>query len=91
MEKMKEKGLTEKQREKIRMNLRAFMNVFGGDVRIVQDSYRKGAFFVYYPADAKEYIQYCKSIDYLDGWLYGCVQAKVRGEFHTKKDEYEEE
>lgn len=74
------KGMTKKQKETIEDNLRAFRANFG-DVRIEKDMYRRGAFMVFYPADADDYIQYCPSIDYLDGWLYGCVQGFVRAEF----------
>lgn len=73
--------LTEKQKETIADNLRAFEHNFG-ECRIEQ--YCKGeGFYVYYPADMPEgdYIQYCYNIGYLDGWLYGVVQGCVRGEF----------
>lgn len=68
-----------KQKEIIKDNLRAFTNNFG-DVRIEKESYGKG-FYVFYPADADSYIQYCYDINYLNGWLYGIVQGAVRGEF----------
>lgn len=73
--------LTEKQKETIADNLRAFEHNFG-ECRIEQ--YMRGeGFYVFYPADRPEgdYIQYCYNIGYLDGWLYGCVQGAVRGEF----------
>lgn len=73
-------GLTEKQKEKICKNLHAFTHWFG-EPRIERDPYRKVAFMVYLPADSETWIQYCESIDYLNGWLYGCVQAHVREEF----------
>lgn len=74
------KGLTEKQKEAISLNYHAFSFWFG-EPRIEKDEFRKGAFMVFYPADSDKYIQYCKSIEYLDGWLYGVVQGVVREEF----------
>lgn len=72
--------LTERQREIIAQNLRAFKVNFG-EVKIERLPYGAG-FNVYYPADKKgtDYIQHCKSIDYLNGWLYGCVQGVLRKE-----------
>lgn len=72
--------LTDKQKEIVCRNLTAFQNNFG-DVRIEKSLYAKGAFFVFYPADAETWIQYCESIDYLNGWLYGVVQGFRRQEF----------
>lgn len=71
--------MTAKQKELIKDNLRAFNTNFG-EVRIEKEDYGKG-FYVYYPADADSYIQFCYDIDYLNGWLYGVVQGCVRGEF----------
>lgn len=71
--------MTAKQKELIKDNLRAFTTNFG-EVMIEKEDYGKG-FYVYYPADADSYIQYCYDIDYLNGWLYGVVQGCVRGEF----------
>lgn len=76
-------NLTPKQKETIKDNLRAFINNFG-EPRIERNPYDKG-FFVYYPANATDYIQYCYNIDYLDGWLYGVVQGVVRGEFKERR------
>ena len=70
--------MTERQREKIADNLRAFTYNFG-EVRI--EKITGSGYYVYYPADSDSYIQYCYSLDYLDGWLYGVVQGCVRGEF----------
>ena len=76
-------NLTPKQKETIKDNLRAFINNFG-EPRIERDDLRKG-FYVFYPADSDRWIQYCYSIDYLDGWLYGVVQGVVRGEFKERR------
>lgn len=71
--------MTKREKEIIKDNLRAFVYNFG-DVRIEKNDYDKG-FYVFYPADSDSYIQYCYNVSYLDGWLYGCVQGAVRGEF----------
>ena len=76
-------NLTPKQKETIKDNLRAFVNNFG-EPRIERDDLGKG-FYVFYPADSDSWIQYCYSIDYLDGWLYGVVQGVVRGEFKERR------
>lgn len=65
--------MTKNQREIIKDNLRAFEANFG-KVRIEKEPYNSG-FYVYSPADRESYVQYCYSIDYLNGWLYGCVQG----------------
>jgi hypothetical protein len=64
--------ITEREKNKIRLNYEAFVSNFGKP-RIEKGS--NGVYFVYYPEWAEEYIQYCWSIDYLAGWLYGCVQG----------------
>ena len=65
--------MTNKQREIIKDNLRAFIANFG-DVKIEKEDYGEG-FYVFSPADSKSHVQYCYNIHYLNGWLYGCVQA----------------
>ena len=70
---------TKRQEDIICKNLNAFVANFG-DVRIEKADYGPG-FYVYYPADAETYIQFCENINYLDGWLYGVVQGFMRGEF----------
>ena len=72
--------MTGREMEIIADNLKAFVHNFG-DVRI--DKEGTTGYYVYYPADKLQgdYIQYCYNISYLDGWLYGCVQGAVRGEF----------
>ena len=76
--------MTNKQEQIIKDNLRAFRYNFG-DVRIAREDYGKG-FYVYYPADSDSWIQYCYNIAYLDGWLYGVVQGRLRGEFQKLQD-----
>ena len=71
--------MTKREFEVVRDNLNAFVHNFG-DVRIEKDDYGKG-YYVFYPADADTWIQYCYNIGFLDGWLYGVVQGAVRGEF----------
>ena len=65
--------MTNRQKDIIRNNLHAFVANFG-DVRI-EDADYGGGFYVYYPPSNESYIQYCENIHYLDGWLYGAVQA----------------
>ena len=72
--------MTQNQKNIISTNLQAFTHNFG-DVRIEHTS--GSGFYVYYPATADSYIQYCENIHYLDGWLYGCVQGFLRREFKT--------
>lgn len=76
--------MTKGQREIIADNLRAFQANFG-DVRI-EDADYGGGFYVFYPPDEDSWIQYCYNIDYLNGWLYGVVQGRVRGEFKGKRE-----
>lgn len=69
--------------------IHAFIVNFG-DLRI--ENYTKGGgYYVYYPADKPEgeYIQFCHNLDYLEGWLYGCVQGVrcVRPQMPTFEDE----
>ena len=65
--------MTKRQKEVIADNLRAFEHNFG-KLRIEKEDYGTG-FYVFSPADSASYVQYCYNIDYLNGWLYGCVQA----------------
>lgn len=65
--------MTNKQREIIADNMRAFVNNFG-PVRIEKEDYGRG-FMVYYPPTAETRMYYAPNIDNLDGWLYGAVQA----------------
>ena len=64
--------MTQKQKEIIADNLRAYENNFGY-IKIVKEDYGKG--FYVFTDDSDSWRQYCYNIDYLNGWLYGCVQA----------------
>ena len=58
-------------------NYKAFQNNFG-DIYIVKSSYDNLYYFFRNEKDAKigsEYFNYCDSKDYVEGWLYGAVQA----------------
>lgn len=68
--------LTEKQRETIADNLRAYLANFG--TVIIERADYGGGFYVFTSEeDHKEghHVQFCYNIDYLNGWLYGAVQA----------------
>lgn len=76
--------MTEKQKEYINRNLQAFLHNFGS-VRI--EKIPCAGFEIYFPANSDSFIMYCENIYAVDGWLYGCVQGFIRGEF---KKAYEE-
>lgn len=68
--------MTKRQMEIINDNLRSYKNNFGY-IEIVKEDYGKG-FYVFTSKERKEqglWTQYCYNIDYLNGWLYGAVQA----------------
>lgn len=68
--------LTKRQAEIIADNLMAFRNNFEY-ICIERADYGDG-FYIYISEEDHingDYIQYCYNIDYLNGWLYGCVQA----------------
>lgn len=68
--------MTNRQKEIIKDNLNAYIANFGY-ISIDQEGCGKG-FYVYTSPERKEqgtYTQYCYNIDYLNGWLYGAVQA----------------
>ena len=70
------KFMTQKQKEIIADNLRAYENNFGY-IKIVKEDYGKG-FYVFTSEERVKqgsWTQFCYNIDYLNGWLYGCVQA----------------
>lgn len=70
------KTLTAKQNELIKDNLTAYINNFGY-IKIEKADYGSG-FYVYTDeqrAAEGAYTQFCYNIDYLNGWLYGAVQA----------------
>ena len=71
-----ENVFTRSQMESINDNLRAYLANFGY-LKITKADYGKG-FYVYTDeqrAESGSWTQYCYNIDYLNGWLYGCVQA----------------
>lgn len=68
--------MNERKKEVIKDNLESFIHNFG-EVRIENFGLNDG-YYVYYPADSDSYIQYCYNLDYLNGWLYGCVQGVHR-------------
>lgn len=73
-------NLTKKQQEVVIDNYRAFIHNFEEPV-IVREDYGAG-FYVYRNQseynDGNTYVQFCYNIDYLNGWLYGAVQAKCK-------------
>ena len=73
--------MTKRQEEIIRDNLKAFESNFG-EVRI--DYVPPYGFYVYLPKDDEIHIQFCYNIDYLNGWLYGAVQAANLSVFKKK-------
>lgn len=69
-------SLTKRKKAIIEDNLNAYKANFGY-ICIEQESCGPG-FYVYTSEDRKEsgcYTQFCYNIDYLNGWLYGAVQA----------------
>ena len=81
---------TRAQMENIHDNLRAYLVNFGY-LKITKADYGKG-FYVYTDeqrAESGSYTQYCYSFDYLNGWLYGAVQAvnKIMKPLSDKKRE----
>jgi len=69
------KVFTKREQELIAENLKAFINNFG-EPTITKEDYGKG-FYVFRPGDevGSNWVQFCYDIDYLNGWLYGCVQG----------------
>mgnify|MGYP004499968253 CR=1 FL=1 len=68
--------MTKREKEIIRDNLRSYLVNFGY-IHIEKADYGNG-FYVFTSKDRTEYgdyTQYCENINYLNGWLYGCVQA----------------
>lgn len=56
--------------------LRAFVKNFD-NITIEDADFGKG-YFVYQNGDSTNTnaIQYCPTIDFLEGWMWGCIQAK---------------
>ena len=68
--------MTRNQMEIISDNLRAYKNNFGY-IEIEEENYGEG-YYVFTSEERKKsgsHTQYCYNIDYLNGWLYGAVQA----------------
>lgn len=76
------KQITDREKNRIKMNYDAFVANYGYP-RIEKGL--NGEFFVFYPETDTDYVQYCRSIDYLDGWLYGCVQGALVIQHRMKK------
>lgn len=70
------KAFTPKQIEIIKKNLMAYIANMGY-IYIEKASYGKGWYIFKSAEDVKNgtYVQFCENIDYLNGWLYGVVQA----------------
>lgn len=64
--------MTERQKEIIEDNLGAYLANFDY-IRIEKGDYGRG--FYVFTSEEGSYTQYCYNIDYLNGWLYGAVQA----------------
>ena len=73
---MDERELTPKELEKIQRNLKAFLFHFK-PITIKKNTYNK-CYFIYQEKEPDHNIQMCESIQYLNGWLYGAVQAKCK-------------
>ena len=68
--------MTKRQKEIIKDNLNAYIANFGY-ISIEPEDYGKG-FYIYTDEERKKsgcWTQYCHNIDYVNGWLYGAVQA----------------
>ena len=68
--------MTEWEKEVIKDNLRAYLVNFG--YLEIEPAEAGGGFYVFTSPERKEqgaYTQFCYNIDYLNGWLYGAVQA----------------
>ena len=79
-EAMVQQELKPKEREIVKDNLSAFEANFGRPC-ILSDG-GKGK-YVFVPANNISYIQYCYNVDYLNGWLYGAVQAIQRHDIYS--------
>ena len=68
--------MTQREKEIIKDNLNAYINNFGY-IHIEKEICGDG-FYVFTSEERKEqgsWTQFCYNIDYLNGWLYGAVQA----------------
>lgn len=70
-------NLKQREQEILADNYRAYVHNFERPV-IIKEDYGKG-FYVYRNEqeynDGGSWVQFCYNIDYLNGWLYGAVQA----------------
>lgn len=73
-------NLSKRNQEILKDNYRAYIHNFEKPV-IIPDEFEEG-FYVYKNKEdytnERGYVQYCYNIDYLNGWLYGAVQAKCK-------------
>ena len=68
--------MTKKQELLIKDNLTAYKANF--DYIKIEDADYGDGFYVFTSEERyeqKSWTQYCYNVDYLNGWLYGCVQA----------------
>jgi hypothetical protein len=77
--------MTNREQELIKRNMHAFLEHFEAPFILKCGK----EFYVYrnkeeYDSGAGSWIQYCNNISYLDGWLYGAVQAKC-GQIRKKE------
>lgn len=82
------KNLTKKQRDTISDNLRAFIHNFEEPI-IVREDYGHGLYVYRNKNDynnGSSWVQFCYNVDYLNGWLYGAVQAKCK-QLKQREDE----
>lgn len=70
------KAFTPKQFIAVRSNLRAYIANMGY-IHIEKANYSKGWYIFKSAEDVKNgsYVQFCENINYLNGWLFGVVQA----------------
>ena len=82
--------MTNKQKETIKRNLHAYCANF--ELPVIVDADYGGGFYVFRNAEEYKnggsYVQFCHNVDYLDGWLYGAVQA-VCGQIRKVKEEHD--
>ncbi len=78
---------TSEQLEEVNDNLRAYLANMEY-IHIQKADYGKGFYIFKSAEDVKtgHYVQYCYNLDYLNGWLYGVVQA-VNGIVKKKVEE----
>lgn len=85
------KTLTKRQQETIKDNLRAYLANFGY-IKIDNGDYY--GFYIYTDesrAESGSFTHFCENIDYLNGWLYGAVQAvnKIMKPLESGKIDFE--